>query len=1165
MSQLHYKFADKPEFEVLPFEGSDISIIAAKENIIKALDLKEADIVLSQADTGEEYTDNKLIPSNTRIIIKHAATKPVSGLDPPVSSLPLKSSGDPNTNTTKGFPKQQQQAEQITGVDIITSNPNIQSEDDAIKTMFQQQAIFWDAAQNKSIKTSPSEVPPERTNGSQSIASSSAIPKQYPRPSEVILRKKSIGQPSWNVQNGQANGFPTQEIPSFSSTTSVHPSIAQSQVFRERPNLSVSTSTESLQIPQELQCGICKRLVKEAESTPCCRAIYCRQSTSKASITSNEWVGRIQETLIRNGFKCPECRKQLMTGDLEEDTRTREAVRKYKEDGGVLPQTQNQSLQAQSARDQSDREGADVSMSDDSKQKADKTDIQNVQVSRVDNINTPVSPRTSKDSQTEGTSQDKPSGLLPKLPNNTTNLRPPIQGARLPDQLRQSQATKSQYPQYPQMPTDNFAWNSNGKSFGVDPRFQGYGQYEDDYYGDYSNAYGYNQNPDYWLNEGNSYSFYPPYFDQYYYPNQEFLPNPALYHNFPQMYSDWNAPSPQFPNVSPPFGSMGANVNMGRGGGPVPFRGRGSPTSNFGSFSGTTRPINRRGRNRVRGYQTFNDRPFDPGFASGEKRKENEEMMSYSRREGQEVTTVYRQEGTKDEQVDDFGRDIARRMSSTSRPMSRNETSIPKSPSHYSDLDRRRDGSRGESKEKRSRERSSHRSSRHSHPHSHHSARRSPNRHGRLPNDRRRSRSRSHSRRRSPNYNPDQYHKDDRRQRISDNQESYYNMRLDSDLLVPSDVVEKQDNSNKSRRSRSASPRMQMDDRVPQIDNDDRRDSPIQIEEELDDNQRRARSSTPRPLTGMSIEHESKEEIERKVETVVNLRESQSPEEDVSSVRGENETPYHGEDITNDDYEDREIDSQYRSSEFDHPIKNKNSPNYHRTHNSRRSERHRSSHHGGHSSSEHEEYHSQSRHGILSKDRHEEHISSGRHYDDPHRSSHARHHSIEREERHSQSRHKDLSRHRHEEHVSTSRRYEESHRLSHHRHASSEQEDRPSQSKHGHTSSKHRHEERSSREHRNSIHRDAHTSLRHSHETRAASRDHVGHRASSRHRDGHTSSSRDHREARNSRSKRSSSKHRQSKSRHERHSSVERDGKKRRNYRSTSRDVDDYSRKRSRI
>ncbi|CAG8732782.1 11603_t:CDS:2, partial [Ambispora leptoticha] len=482
-----------------------------------------------------------------------------------------------------------------------------------------------------------------------------------------------------------------------------------------------------------------------------------------------------------------------------------------------------------------------------------------------------------------GTLQDKPPGQHPKLPyNNTTNMRPPIQGARLPDQLRQSQMAKSQYSQYPQMPTDNFAWNSNGKSFSMDPRFQGY-QYEDEYYGDYNNPYGYNQNPDYWLNEGNSYSFYPPYFDPYYYPNQEFLPNPALYHNFPQMYSDWNAPSPQFPNVSPPFGSMGANVNMGRGGGPIPFRGRGSPTNNFGNFSGATRPINRRGRNRVRGYQTFSDRPFDPGFAGSEKRKENEELISYNRREGQEVTTIYRQEGIKDEQVDDFGRDIARRMSSTSRPMSRNETSIPKSPSHYSDLDRRRDESRGESKEKRSCERSSHRSSRHSR---HHSARRSPSRHGRLPNERRRSRSHSHSRRRSPNYNSDQYHRDDRRpHRTSDNQESYYN-RLDNDLLVvPSDIVEKQDNSNKSRRSRSASPRMQMDDRVPQIDND-RREPSIQIEEELDVDQRRARSPTPRPLTGMSIEHESKEEIERKVETVVNLRESQSPEEDVSSVRG---------------------------------------------------------------------------------------------------------------------------------------------------------------------------------------------------------------------------------------------------------------------------------------
>ncbi|KAM4654477.1 E3 ubiquitin-protein ligase RBBP6-like isoform 2-T6 [Amazona ochrocephala] len=72
MSCIHYKFFSKLSYDTVAFSGFDISLCDLKCKIMRKEKLKAAnsDLLISNAQTKEEYTEDALIPKNSLVVVK---------------------------------------------------------------------------------------------------------------------------------------------------------------------------------------------------------------------------------------------------------------------------------------------------------------------------------------------------------------------------------------------------------------------------------------------------------------------------------------------------------------------------------------------------------------------------------------------------------------------------------------------------------------------------------------------------------------------------------------------------------------------------------------------------------------------------------------------------------------------------------------------------------------------------------------------------------------------------------------------------------------------------------------------------------------------------------------------------------------------------------------
>ncbi|CAJ0843761.1 14347_t:CDS:2, partial [Entrophospora sp. SA101] len=81
-SQLYYKFKSAKDYDSITFDGLGISVFDVKKEILIAKKLKgnDFDLVISHAESSEEYSDdNAIIPRNTPIVVRRVPTKPGKG------------------------------------------------------------------------------------------------------------------------------------------------------------------------------------------------------------------------------------------------------------------------------------------------------------------------------------------------------------------------------------------------------------------------------------------------------------------------------------------------------------------------------------------------------------------------------------------------------------------------------------------------------------------------------------------------------------------------------------------------------------------------------------------------------------------------------------------------------------------------------------------------------------------------------------------------------------------------------------------------------------------------------------------------------------------------------------------------------------------------------
>ncbi|GBC04691.1 hypothetical protein RclHR1_05810003 [Rhizophagus clarus] len=917
MSQIYYKFKSAKDYDNITFDGLGISVFDAKKEILTAKKLKgnDFDIVVSHAESGEDYIeDTALIPRNTPIVVRRVPTKPGKGtahrylegaptVPRNVATGNRVNYGNVNGSLSKTFDssKQQHQTQVSRPSPVPTTAQTFgeeQTEEDRIAAMFAQSSEFWEKTQEQ-MASKPALRRPNQPRPQVKQQIQKALPPNY-----VCYR---CGQKGHWIQACPTNGDRSFDHMKVRKTTGIPRSFLQKveqvppgkgvlvtqdgnlviaqandaawQKFHARQKSYVTTNEvleDTFPVPQELQCMICSRLLREAVITPCCQASFCDECIRTALINPEQEDQQ---------FKCPNCRSPLLPDDLLPDKATREAVDNHlrdwarrrneqqivpegnSEDDAVDNNIINNNSNSNNNNNVVEESTMEMSVSADSIEKEQQsTDFvineQPLPAVKVedkdkefDSVDTQIDIAEDGAQQTTATAQPPKAKTelsakveLPKKPTHDLPQAPPQQQSASSQQAQTSQQSQqsSQFQPQQQLSRQQHQFpNANGKSFpqqnpATAQQQASYGQFG--YYNDY--GFGYDQGQ-YWyddagypqmnMNMMNAPGGYydPSYFESGFYPGEPFPAQPQFMPFRPPVYDDFWDNRPMMPPQGN-FTPFGNNMGGSMGGAMQPFRGggfRGGFLQRGGNFQNRGR-----GGGRGRGTGFFHEqRPFNSGRGNnGDFRRESSMGPSIGRREASE--REYREGESKydDERlVDDFGRDLARRKSSVSHHSldKENDTREKLSPPIISDRDRRdrdvipdedleirrrekaRSRSRSRSKERRSSSRSHHRSSRRHREGSNRS--RSPSRHDRMLYDERRKSSTS-SRRRSRSRDMREMERKDDRRYVNDRR--YYD---DDRRYSASERREERRESISDRRSdRDRDRRESLSDR-----RDDRRDS----------------------------------------------------------------------------------------------------------------------------------------------------------------------------------------------------------------------------------------------------------------------------------------------------------------------------------------------------
>ncbi|CAG8591542.1 15577_t:CDS:10 [Funneliformis caledonium] len=734
-SQIYYKFKSAKDYDNITFDGLGISVFDAKKEILTAKKLKgnDFDIVVTHAESGEDYQeDTAIIPRNTPIVVRRVPTKPGKGTAhrylegvPAVSRNAAAGNrinyGNTNGSMSKTFDsskqQQQMQVSRPSPIPTITlSSGEEQTEEDKIAAMFAQSSEFWEKTQEQ-MASKPALRRPNQPRPQVKQQIQKALPPNY-----VCYR---CGQKGHWIQACPTNGDRSFDHMKVRKTTGIPRSFLQKveqvppggllgKKFHARQKSYVTTNEvleETLPVPPELQCMICARLLREAVITPCCQASFCDECIRNALISTEQEDQQ---------FKCPNCQTQLSPDGLLPDKATREAVNNHLRDWA---RRRNEQIVPEEASTSSDT----LVM---------EKDQQPITTDLIDHEQPPKVKTEPVVAKVE--LPKKPIHELPQIPPpQQSTLSQQSQLPQVPSQQSQQSSQFQQSQQQLQRQQHQFS-NANGKTFPQQnpsaAQQATYGQFG--YYNDY--GFGYDQG--YWyddagypqmsMNMMNAPGGYydPSYFESGFYPADHFpAPQQFMPPFRPPVYDDFWDNRPMIPPQGN-FTPFGNNVGGGMGGTAIqPFRGggfRGGFAQRGGNFQNRGRGGGGGGRGRSTSY-FYEQRPFNSGHGSSSNdfRRESSMSPSVGRREASE-RPEYREGEQKYEEVDDFGRDLARRKSLTSPDKdSREKLTPPLLPDRDrrdrdiiadEDLDSRRrekarSHSRSRSKERRSSSRSRHR------------------------------------------------------------------------------------------------------------------------------------------------------------------------------------------------------------------------------------------------------------------------------------------------------------------------------------------------------------------------------------------------------------------------------------------------------------------------
>ncbi|XP_026468823.1 E3 ubiquitin ligase PQT3-like [Ctenocephalides felis] len=296
---VHYKFKSALEYDTITFDGLHISVKDLKKSILHQKRIGKTfdfDLQVTNAQTKEVYTDdNVLIPKNTSLIIARI----------PVSQTQKKSwdfASQPNASGVI-IPS----ARPADNEAVADLSKMVGSEEDKIKAMISQSTMDYDPSNYQKVRgaNQQGEVPPNYRCFKCHMAGHWI--KNCPMTS---------GAETADIKRN--TGF--QEVLLLRSQLEVTASLSPSP----DPIKQTTVVENKVEIPEDLQCMICKDLLSDAVMIPCCGSSFCDECIRLTLMESED-------------HECPDCKdKDISPVTMIPNRFLRNSVQAFKLETGYI-------------------------------------------------------------------------------------------------------------------------------------------------------------------------------------------------------------------------------------------------------------------------------------------------------------------------------------------------------------------------------------------------------------------------------------------------------------------------------------------------------------------------------------------------------------------------------------------------------------------------------------------------------------------------------------------------------------------------------------------------------------------------------------------------------------------------------------------------------------
>ncbi|XP_066940064.1 E3 ubiquitin-protein ligase RBBP6-like isoform X2 [Macrobrachium rosenbergii] len=290
---VHYKFKSAVEYDTLPVDGLNISLGDLKEAIIQQKRLGKGqpyDLQITNAETKEVYTDEKtLIPKNSSLIVARVPIDPSQMKRPweNKDATALILANPSNLMNTEDAAEAAEIDRKIKEVTDLTRMEG--SEQDKINAMVAQSTM--DYHPSKYVKLRASKMTGIVPIGYKCYKCNKAGHWVTMCPLNNQDLRKSTGIPSMFLEEAKDPNAPGVMITQTGKLVRLRDMGGDNNTAKYIP------PAERPAPPDELECQLCKEILKDAVLIPCCAVAYCDDCIRNHLLDSEEHV-------------CPACGKE---------------------------------------------------------------------------------------------------------------------------------------------------------------------------------------------------------------------------------------------------------------------------------------------------------------------------------------------------------------------------------------------------------------------------------------------------------------------------------------------------------------------------------------------------------------------------------------------------------------------------------------------------------------------------------------------------------------------------------------------------------------------------------------------------------------------------------------------------------------------------------------